>query len=142
MPLDTSETQNLVDALVSFSNATHVAAEAILEKGALEAKKNLQAEAQKSKSFKRIAPAISYDKKRSVHGTEIELGPDKEKVVKTSPRAAARAHATAAGTSGNLANLAYFGGANGGGGTLDFDEPVEREFDAIDTYMKKLGDAL
>ena len=40
------------------------------------------------------------------------------------------------------AAIAYFGGANGGGGTLDFDEPVEREFDSIDEYMKKLGDAL
>lgn len=125
MPLDTSETQKLIDALDRFETAVRVEGEAIVTKGAVEARKNLQADAQKSPHFKQIARSISFDKRRTATGVEIELGPDKDR-----------------DDAGKLANIGYFGGANGGGGTLDFDGPVERELDGIDDYLQRLGDLL
>ncbi|MCD1286487.1 MULTISPECIES: HK97 gp10 family phage protein [unclassified Brevibacterium] len=130
MPLDTSETQKLIDAVESFETRTRDEAEAILVKGAVEMKRNLKENARGSKYFKQFAKKITYDKKRRASGVEIELGPENDKPTGKKPGG------------GPGAGVAYFGGANGGGGTLDFDEPVEREFDAIDSYMKKLGDAL
>lgn len=135
MPLDTSETQKLLDAIKKFDSDVRSKAEDVLVKGAVEIKKNLQAEARKSKHFKQIARAISYETTKRGASTEVEIGPDKE-------RAYAGGRPGRPNRPGPIANIAYFGGANGGGGTLDFDEPVEREFDSIDEYMKKLGDAL
>ena len=74
--------------------------EPVVSKGSLNIKNQLQAEAKKSRYF-RIAPAISYDIAVTADGVESEIGPDKSRV------------ATA-----KLANIAYFGGAHGGGGTL------------------------
>lgn len=125
MPLDTSETQKLIDALDEFPAKARTAGEAILTKGAVEAKKALQADAKTSTYFRRVGNSISYDKRRTATGAEIELGPDKER-----------------DPAGGLANIAYFGGANGGGGTLDFDGPVERELDVIDEHMSRLWELL
>lgn len=128
MPLDTSETQKLVDALDKFDSDIRSKAEAVLVKGAVQIKKNLQDDARGSKYFKQFAKKISYETTRRKNTTEVEIGPKNDKVIGKG--------------GGPGAAIAYFGGANGGGGTLDFDEPVEREFDTIDKYLGKLGDAL
>ncbi|GAA1642548.1 hypothetical protein GCM10009700_31720 [Brevibacterium sanguinis] len=125
MPLDTSETQKLLNAIDDFQVAVRNEGEAILTKGAVEARRNLQADAQKSTYFRQIARTINFDKRRTALGVEIELGPDKDR----DPAA-------------SLAGIAYFGGANGGGGTLDIDEPVERELDVIDEHLQRLGNLL
>lgn len=129
MPLDTSETQKLIDAVNDFTVKTVAQAQLVLAKGALEMKRNLKANARTSDHFKHLAPKITYDTKVRRAGVEIELGPENDKAVGKANH-------------GPGAGIAYFGGANGGGGSLDFDEPVEREFDSIDEYMKKLGDLL
>ncbi len=74
------------------------AIEPVLSKGALNVKKQLQKEAGQSRHF-RIARHISYDIIRDAAGLEAEIGPEKT-------------------GAGNLANIAYFGGARGGGGSL------------------------
>lgn len=125
MPLDTSETQKLLDAIDTFQTAARTEGEAILTKGAVEAKKNLQADARRSQHFRQIGKSIDFDKRRTPTGVEIELGPNKDR----DPAAP-------------LANIAYFGGANGGGGTLDLDGPVERELDVIDDHLQRLGELL
>lgn len=130
MPLDTSETQKLLDAIKKFDSDVRSKAEDVLVKGAVQMKKNLQENARGSKYFKQFAKKISYDTTRRKNTTEVEIGPKNDKPTGKNPGG------------GPGAAIAYFGGANGGGGTLDFDEPVEREFDSIDEYMKKLGDAL
>lgn len=125
MPFDTTETQKLLDVIDDFQVKAPIEAEAILTKGAVEARKNLIADAKTSRHFRQVGRSISFDKRRTARGVEIELGPDKDR-----------------DPAGPLANLAYFGGANGGGGTLDLDEPVERELDVIDDYLQRLGDLL
>ena len=135
MPLDTSETQKFVDAIDKFDSDVRSKAEPVLVKGAVEIKKNLQTEARKSEHFGQVAKSISFETTKRRDITEIEIGPDKE-------RAYAGGRPGRPNKPGPIANIAYFGGANGGGGTLDFDEPVEREFDTIDDFLGKLGDAL
>lgn len=128
MPLDTSETQKLLDAISKFDSDVRSKAEAVLAKGAVKIKKNLQDDARGSKYFKQFAKKISYDTTKRKNTTEVEIGPVNDKTIKKG--------------GGPGAAIAYFGGANGGGGTLDFDEPVEREFDSIDRFLGELGDAL
>lgn len=71
---------------------------AVVRKGALNVKNQLRREAEGSRWF-RIAPTISFDGREFWGGPGAEIGPEKR-------------------GAGNLANIAYFGGANGGGGTL------------------------
>lgn len=128
MPLDTSETQKLIDAVNDFPAQARKEAEAILAKGAVNIKRNLKDDARGSKHFKQFAKKITFDRKSRKHGAEIEIGPENDKTIGKG--------------GGPGAAIAYFGGANGGGGSLDFDEPVEREFDTIDEHMKNIGDLL
>ena len=130
MPLDTSETQKLVDAIDKFDSDVRSKAEAVLVIGVVQIKKNMQEDARGSKYFKQFAKKISYESTKRKNTTEVEIGPENDKPTGKNPGG------------GPGAAIAYFGGANGGGGTLDFDEPVEREFDAIDDFLGKLGDAL
>jgi hypothetical protein len=65
-------------------------------------------DAQGSRAFRSIARSISYDRSYSVGQVAYEVGPDKSR-------------------GGQLGNIAYFGGANGGGGTLDIDGPLKAE---------------
>lgn len=128
MPLDTSETQKLINAARNIPDEILPKARAIMQKGAVEMKKNLQEDARGSKYFKQFAKKITYDTKLKAKGVEMEIGPENEKTIGKG--------------GGPGAAIAYFGGANGGGGTLDLDTPVENEFTNIDRYMKNLGDLL
>lgn len=131
MPLDITQMNRFDLVLKHFPKDSVAKAANIMRRGAFEAKKNLAEDAKKSDYFKQIGRSISYDTKVRHFGLEIELGPDKD-----------RSYGENGSTPGPLANVAYFGGANGGGGSLDFDEPVEREFDQIDKYLASLGDDL
>lgn len=68
----------------------------VVDKAAANVKDDLRAVASRSRHF-RLVPTISYDKPSPY---EAEIGPVK-------------------GGAGSLANIAYFGGSNGGGGTLE-----------------------
>lgn len=72
---------------------------AVVSKGALNIKNQLRGEMGASGHFKGAAHAVGYDILDG--GFAAEIGPSAE-----------------AGSPGNLANLAYFGGSNGGGGTV------------------------
>lgn len=89
----------------------------VIEKGANNIKKELQAEMRTSSSFGVVAPGISYDLTSSGSSFEAEVGP-----VKGSP--------------GSLANIAYFGGSRGGGGT------VADPQGALDSEAPRFADAL
>lgn len=84
--------------------------DAILKKGADNIKGDMAAGASKSPHFKQIAPTISYDSAYRVGQAAYEIGPDKYR-----------------GKAAALAHIAYTGGANGGGGSLDLDGPLQRE---------------
>lgn len=94
----------------------------IVQKGALNIKTEMQDDARGSRHFRAIAPSISYDTEVGRDGVTAEIGPAKDRYGAAS-----------------LANIAYFGGANGGGGTLDIDAPLKNEeprlMKAIDDYL-------
>jgi len=100
--------------------------DAIMKHGAGNIKDEMVADAEASPHFRRIAPSISYDSAYRVGQVAYEIGPD-------------RARGGKAGGAARLANIAYFGGANGGGGTLDLDGPLKHEEPQI---MKRLDDLL
>lgn len=92
----------------------------LLKKGAQQIKDQMVSDAEGSKHFRSIARSISYDSDYRVGQAAYEIGPDKDR-------------------GGALANIAYFGGANGGGGSLDLDAPLQNEeprlMKALDDYL-------
>lgn len=130
MPIDDTELRHLVRHIDSAPTRAMKAAEASAKRGMQNIKTELAKEAQASKHFKMIGPTISYDERFTRKGIEYELGPDKD-------------HSVRGGKPGPLANIAYFGGANGGGGSLDFDGPIDREMPRLENHLRDaLGDAL
>ncbi|MFB9953534.1 hypothetical protein [Cellulomonas denverensis] len=99
--------------------------DAILKKGADNIKADMVADAAGSAHFGAMAPSISYDSAYRLGQPAYEIGPDKGR--------------GKAGRAASLANIAYFGGANGGGGTLDIDAPLKAEEPRL---MKALDDFL
>lgn len=95
-------------------------ADAITKKAAQNIKDDMVADAEGSPWFRSIARSISYDRAYSTGQVAYEVGPDKDR-------------------GGALGNIAYFGGANGGGGTLDIDGPLKAEEPRL---MKALDDFL
>lgn len=110
MDIDVSDLHRLEQDLGRVPGRAIPAVDAILKRGAQNVKDDLADSARRSKHFRRIAETISYDRAAFVGGIAYEIGPDRQR-----------------GGAAKLANIAYFGGANGGGGTLDLDGPLERE---------------
>jgi len=102
---DDSELRTLAADLIAAGDAIDGKILPVIKKGALNIKNQMRDEMSKSSAFKGAARDISFD----VHGgdffgvgvIEAEIGP------KSGP-----------GNRGALANIAYFGGSNGGGGTV------------------------
>ena len=126
MHIDDTELRELIHDIDGAPRRAMKAAEAAAKRGMQNIKNDMTKEAAASDHFRAIAPTISYDERATLRGLEYELGPDKD-------------HPVRGGRPGPLANIAYFGGANGGGGTLDFDGPIERELPNLE---KHLGDVL
>ena len=89
----------------------------IFNKTAVEIKKGMQKDFQGSRHFKQVARSIDYEVEVGAHGLSVEIGPN----AATSPAAP-------------LAGIAYFGGSNGGGGSVR--DPV---FHARDQGTKMVG---
>lgn len=74
----------------------------VVKRGANNIKRTMQADFRESRSFGHIARTISYDVTVDAGGVEAEIGPDKSR-----------------GGGASLAHIAYWGGARGGGGTVE-----------------------
>lgn len=116
---DVSEVRQLA---VDFSRVGAIVAQQarpVVSKGALNIKTAMQADMKGSEHFKGAAHTVSYDLLDG--GFTAEIGPSSE-----------------AGSPGNLANLAYFGGSNGGGGTVA--DPRTRLDEELPKFEKALLD--
>lgn len=102
--IDTSELDAFAQELGKAGAVTQKGVRAVISKGALNIKKQQQAEMRRSRYFAMVAPTISYDiREVSAFGggvVEAEIGPVK-------------------GGAGSLANIAYFGTSRGGGNVPD-----------------------
>ena len=125
MAVDVSELRKLATDLSSAPKLVKSEARGVVAKGALNIKNQMRDEVARSRHF-RFAHTISYDLKVTGDMIEAEIGPE-------------------TGGAGSLAGFAYFGGVNGGGGTvpdpqgaLDAEAPnVEKYLDAL--VAKALG---
>lgn len=100
--------------------------EPVVARGALNVKNAMQADMGQSRSFGQVARAISYDVDRFTEHVRAEVGP-----------------VSAGRQVGDLAHFAYFGGANGGGGTVqDPEYLLDREAPALEKYVGAILDGL
>ncbi|MHB1173406.1 MAG: hypothetical protein ACYCZY_13175 [Lacisediminihabitans sp.] len=127
MSIDTSEVRQLAADMRRVPERLNRWVIPVLERGANNIKKQLRDEMAASLHFKVITPAIGYDVLYGGFGDagtyEVEIGPSAEP-----------------GSAGNLANIAYFGGAHGGGGTVP--DPQAALDAEAPKFEKALGDLL
>lgn len=100
--------------------------EASVKAEANNVKEAMRADMAASRHFGQVAHVIDYDVDRFTSHTRAEIGPR-----------------TAGKTVGDLAHLAYFGGSNGGGGTVpDPEIHLDAAADSIEGYVGKILDGL
>lgn len=88
----------------------------LVTRGAVNIKTSMREDVRESRSFRRIEPHIDFDQV----GLSAEIGPNKR-------------------GAGNLAHFAYFGGANGGGGTVrDPQRAAEEEAPRFERALDEL----
>lgn len=116
---DTSELRTLAAGMRAIPGQLTRHITPVINRAGLNVKNELRENMAGSKHFKGVAHAISYDILDD--GMTVEVGPSSE-----------------AGSPGNLANIAYFGGANGGGGTVA--DPIEALEHEQDGFLKALAD--
>ena len=99
--IDTSELRSLETDLGRAAGLDARAVRPAVSKGALNIKNQMRRDFGKSDYFSRASFAVSYDVTTDGDAVQAEIGPDKGR-----------------NPAGALANIAYFGGAHGGGGTV------------------------
>lgn len=119
--VDTSEVRALVSDLGRIPGRVQPEVEAVVKKAALNVKDTLRAEAGESKYFKRITPSINFERHFALGLSTIAY------IV--GPRVGV--------AQGSLGGVAYFGGANGGGGTLDIEGPLAAEEPKLVSYLAR-----
>mgnify|MGYP003606641375 FL=1 len=100
---------SLIAALAKAPDEATNAARAVVAKGALNVKNDLNQQAADSPHFKGVAGTVTYDVTVHRHSITAEIGPDMHK------------------RGGTLGHIFFLGGANGGGGTGDIDAPLREE---------------
>lgn len=116
-----AELRRFITDLAAASKAAVSEVDPVMKKGAQNIKDAMNADLAASRHFKGAAGSVTYDSRYSVGVVGYEIGPDKGR------------------RGGALANIAYFGGSNGGGGTVDVDGPLQAEAPVIES---QLGDVI
>lgn len=117
--VDVSELRTLATDLQRVPDKVQRGVRPVVSKGALNIKQQLAAEMGGSTHFGQIKRAISYDIKIDGGGVAAEIGPRK-------------------GSPGSLANIAYFGGAGGGGTVPDPSGALLAESDKFESALSEL----
>lgn len=96
--------------------------EATVFKGSMNLKRQLQADIKKSTHFGQVARAVTFDIETTASGVTSEIGPESGR-----------------GRPGALMNIAYFGGARGGGGTVrDPEEALLEELPVLEKFLAEI----
>lgn len=123
MSMDGSEVFALAADLGTKPAAAMREVRPVLERGALNMKRGMAKDFADSWHFAGIAGTISYEVTAAGDTITAEVGPDK-----------------ARGGIASLAGIAYFGGANGGGGTIpDPVHVIDAEVPRVIDYLGKIG---
>lgn len=122
MSVDVSQLRTLVTDLQRIPPKVARGVPPVVKRGADNIKRTMQADFSRSRSFGHIARTVSYDTTQDAGGAEGVIGPDKSR-----------------GGGARLAHIAYWGGANGGGGTVrDPGRALEEEGDNFENALGKL----
>lgn len=122
--IDVSELRTLAADLGKVPNEVQKGIRPIVQRGAWNIKKTMQADMRSSVHFGQITPSISYDTKVDGDGVEAEIGPDKGRA------------------GGALANIAIFGTSTGGGTVPDPQIALAAESDGFERALGALLDGL
>lgn len=127
LDIDTSELRKLGVDLGDIAPELAVEARGVIQKAALVLKEDMRDDFEHgSDSFHQVARSVTYDTTLSPTGIEAEIGP-----------------ITLGKVVGDLAHFAYFGGANGGGGTVpDPQYLLEREAKVVEGYLSEIVEKL
>lgn len=126
MSADVSQLRTLVRDLDAVPPKVTKGVPAVVKKGANNVKKTMQSDFSRSRSFGMIARTVTFDTSADMGGIGAEIGPDKSR-----------------GGGASLAHIAYWGGANGGGGTVrDPARALEDEGDKFEQALSKLLDGV
>ena len=90
--------------------------DAVMKKGATVIKDAQNENLAGSAHFRGISGSVTYDRQGALGAVVYEGGPDKDR------------------RGGALANIAFFGGSRGGG-TVDFDGPIDAEMPEIEKHL-------
>lgn len=115
--IDTSEVRALAADMRGVAPRLGRDVRAVVRKGGTNITNQLRDEMSSSTYFKGVTAAISFDEIDGGYG--VEVGPER-------------------GSPGSLANIAYFGGAYGGGGTVP--DPQEALDAEADGFVRALAD--
>ena len=133
--IDTSQLRELAQQFERAAQAAPTEVRKVVSRGALNIKRAWRTDIEGSAHFNRrgrggrggdAGRSVSYDLRRSGNTYEAEIGPDKSR----SGQAA-------------LLNIAHFGGANGGGGTLNNPQAyLDAEAPSFEDWMARAVDGL
>lgn len=122
--IDASEVRKLATDLGKVPAEALPQLERVMLRGALNIRDGVRDEFRKSKYFRRVASSVDAERKLSATEIAYEIG----------PRVGVYA--------GSLGAIAVDGGANGGGGTIDFEWPLEDEAPALEQYIAETLEGL
>lgn len=118
---DFSQVAELAADLGRVSSRALPAVDKVVEAGAENIEKALEAQAAASTHFHGMSGSFSHDRMYGLGSVGYEIGPDKAR------------------KGGALGNIFFFGGSPAGGGTGDLDAPLYAE---EPRFVKALGDVL
>lgn len=120
--IDMSEVMKLSADFGHASARALPAVDRVVERGALNVKTKMAAEAESDGHYKRFSRAISYDRAYKLGVVSYEVGPDKSR----------------SGAQGALGNLLYFGSANNGS-VLDIEVGLRDEEPRLVENLAKIA---
>ena len=118
--VDAGELRTLSFDLARIPDKVQRGVRPVVVKGAMQVRDKMRKDMRESPSFKGNARNISYDLKVDGGGVEAEIGPKPTW----------------------LAHIAYFGGANGGGGTVDILGPLGEEAEPFASALSDLFEGI
>jgi len=122
--IDASEFRTFASDMFRGLDRVPDEAHRVVERAAVNIKDDLQRQMRGSTHFRPVASGINYDMRAGYLTSQAEIGP-------------------ARGRPGSLANIAYFGGANGGGGTVeDPDAALGREIPNLERHLADVVEGL
>lgn len=122
--VDTSEARALASDLGRIPARAIPEVDSVLKKGANVLKKGMAAAFADSPHFKRVAAAVSYERKGFGREIAYEVGPEVGR------------------GAGSLGGIAVEGGANGGGGSVKIDDLLEPEAAVIERHIGDIIEGL